>query len=38
MPAIFAALLLLMELVMSELKNDRYLRALLRQSVDVTPV
>lgn len=32
------ALLLLMELVMSELKNDRYLRALLRQPVDVTPV
>ena len=23
---------------MSELKNDRYLRALLRQPVDVTPV
>ncbi|VEA49228.1 uroporphyrinogen decarboxylase [Salmonella enterica subsp. arizonae] len=23
---------------MTELKNDRYLRALLRQSVDVTPV
>ena len=27
----------LLESVMSELKNDRYLRALLRQPVDVTP-